>query len=129
MTIAVALLMASPWQGAWAAPAHGSFGLRAPEGISPESAAAMFMVGLAVGVALGIAMFFGYLMWRERRETQQDRDLELLLNDLGDNRQGARNGVWGRETADNRERYEQRGEASEERIDPWERPADWWRDT
>lgn len=129
MKIAAVLTIVAPWQGVWAAPAHGSFGMRAPEGISPESAAAMFMVGLAVGVALGIAMFFGYLVWRERRETQQDRDLELLLNDLGENRHSTRGGVWGRETADNRERYEQRGDIAEECLDPWERPADWWRDT
>lgn len=115
--IAVSLVEAS------AVGALANFGNHYSEGVAADSALAMFLIGLAVGVPAGIGLFFAYLVMRERAETEQDRQLDTLLNSVTDSQPA--NGVWGRDVADSREPFEREG--TEERVDPWERPADWWR--
>jgi hypothetical protein len=99
----------------------GGFASHYVEGVAADSALAIFLIGLAVGVPAGIGLFFAYLVMRERAETEQDRELDSLLSSVSD----SSNDVWGRESAESRELFEREG--SEERVDPWERPADWWR--
>lgn len=96
-----------------------------------DSALAMFLVGLAVGVPLGIVLFFSYLMMREKQESEQDRQVDELLASLEEN-DALQSGPWGDGSANggsssSRQRLE--GEATEENREPWERPTDWWRDS
>lgn len=93
-------------------------------GVPADSALAMFLIGLAVGVPAGIVLFFGYLMMRERAETEQDRELDSLLNAASDREPGA--GAWGQHDHRRQSPFEREGTADEQ-LDPWERPSDWWR--
>lgn len=84
--------------------------------VAADSAAALFLVGLVVGVVLGIGLFFGYLMWREKRFAEQPDDLEVLLEEIA--------------ADERREALRVEDHAPDERaetLDPWERPADWWK--
>ncbi|MCB1232678.1 MAG: hypothetical protein KDN19_20705 [Verrucomicrobiae bacterium] len=90
-----------------------------------DSALAMFLLGLAVGVPAGIILFFCYLVTREKRETEQDREMDELLATLSDE-EGQPSDPWRADTkSDSRQKFD--AETSEENRDPWERPADWWR--
>jgi hypothetical protein len=114
-------------QDASAEPYSARLGLPAPASIAADSALAMFLIGLAVGVPAGIGFFFFYLIVREKRETAQDRELDALLGGVSERRQTDR-GIWG-QGHNTRTRDPLEHEGSEERREPWERPADWWRDT
>lgn len=97
--------------------------LQGSSGVLADSALAMFLIGLAVGVPAGIGLFFTYLIFREKQETEQDRQMDELLASLAE--PSAKSSPWadsGRE-----EHQTMDGEATEERRDPWERPSDWWR--
>ncbi len=84
--------------------------------VEADSAMALFLVGLAVGVVLGIALFFGYLMWRERRFAEEPDPVAQLIEEVAaDQRRSALH------------REESYGEERAETLDPWERPADWWK--
>lgn len=99
-------------------------------GVMADSALAMFLVGLAVGVPLGIALFFSYLMMREKQETEQDRQVDELLASLEESdtfQSGPWSGGSRDESSSSRQRLE--GEATEENREPWERPTDWWRES
>ena len=94
-------------------------------GLGADSAMAMFLIGLAVGMVSGVALFFAYLVMREKAETEQDREIDALLNAISQS-DGASRRVWGR--GEDREAHESlETEGGEECRDPWERPADWWR--
>ena len=93
-------------------------------GVPADSALAMFLIGLAVGVPAGIVLFFAYLMMRERSETEQDRELDSLLSTVSDREPG--HGAWGQHDHRHQSPFEREGTA-EEQLDPWERPSDWWR--
>ncbi len=87
--------------------------------VAADSATALLLVGLVVGMVLGIALFFGYLLWRERHcGEQQPDEVSLLLEEVAEEE---------RRSAFHREREEGWGEERAETLDPWERPSDWWR--
>lgn len=90
-------------------------------GVAADSAAAVFLVGLISGLLLGIGLFFGYLMLRERQENAQPDGMALLFEELNH---------LGTDDFDDIDDYFGDEEAVEEHadsIDPWERPADWWK--
>jgi hypothetical protein len=88
--------------------------------VEADSAAALFLVGLVAGMVLGIAVFFGYLVWREKRYAEEPDEVAQLLEEVA--AEEKRN-AFHRE----REREETYGEEHAETLDPWERPADWWK--
>ena len=100
------------------------------EQVAADSALAMFLLGLAIGVPTGIGLFFGYLILRERRQIEQPDELDSLLDELD----SADQDPWST-PADTGFRFDRDAafrDAEEEPIethDPWERPADWWRDS
>ncbi len=99
--------------------AAASFGSGHGPLVAADSALALMLVGLVVGMVLGIALFFGYLVWRERQCAVQPPDeVALLLEEVAaeERRSVFR---YGRE--------EDREEDRAETLDPWERPADWWK--
>lgn len=100
------------------------------ERVAADSALAMFLLGLAVGVPSGIGLFFGYLMLREKRHAAEPDELDVFLESLENEEDPwtppAKGGFgFDRDTAF-REVSE---EEPIESLDPWERPADWWRDS
>ncbi len=100
------------------------------ERVAADSALAMFLLGLAVGVPAGIGLFFGYLMLRERRQAEQPDDLDTLLESLE-----AEEDPWTPPAARGFQFDRDAGfrDAPEEEpietLEPWERPADWWQDS
>jgi hypothetical protein len=88
--------------------------------VTADSAMALFLVGLVAGMVLGIGVFFGYLVWRERRFAEQPDEVSLLLEEVA---------AEERRSALHREREDLYGSSDEkgESLDPWERPADWWK--
>lgn len=93
-------------------------------GVAADSALAVFLIGLAVGVPLGIVLCFAYLVAREKRPSPEALEIENLLASAAQGENVSEN-VWGLEEAGGRETFEPDG--TEDRRDPWERPADWWR--
>ncbi len=100
--------------------------LQGPSGVLADSALAMFLIGLAVGVPAGIGLFFVYLVSRERRETEQDRQMDEVLASLAES-ESKPSGPWAGFGGDSHQSTEGGGEVTEDLHDPWERPADWWR--
>ena len=100
------------------------------DGVAADSALAMFLLGLAIGVPAGIGLFFGYLILRERRHIEQPDELDTLFESL----EAEDNDPW-TAPADTGFRFDRGSafrEAEEEPIEthePWERPADWWQDS
>lgn len=94
-------------------------------GVMADSALAVFLLGLAVGVPTGIGLFFAYLMMRERRETEQDRQVEDLMASLEEGE--TPNSPWNGSASRRDFRQTTDAESAEEQKDPWERPSDWWR--
>lgn len=90
--------------------------------VAADSAMALFLVGLVAGMVLGIGVFFGYLVWRERRFAEEPDEVSLLLEEVA---------AEERRSALHREREDLYGGSDEkgENLDPWERPADWWKKT
>ncbi len=95
-------------------------------GISPdaaaESSAPLFLLGLVVGVVSGIAMFFVYIVMREKKQHAEQDELALLLDEVSRD-----------DTVFNEEEWLSSNEMPEVRedntqaLDPWERGADWWK--
>ena len=85
--------------------------------VAADSAAALFLVGLIAGVVLGIAIFFSYLVWRERRLAEEPNDLDVLPEEIA--AEEKRNALFVDENSLREDRSESR--------DPWERSADWWK--
>jgi hypothetical protein len=102
--------------------AMADFGMGQGPLVGADSAAALFLVGLVVGMVLGIGIFFGYLVWREKRYAEEPDEVALLLEEVA--AEEKRN-AFHRE----RDRYheESHGEEHAETLDPWERPVDWWK--
>lgn len=92
------------------------FGYGESKWVTADSAAAIFMVGLIVGMALGIAIFFFHLVLREKKYAREPDDLEALLEEIE------------REEAEENAFFSEENHPEEEHktLDPWERPADWW---
>ncbi len=96
--------------------AMADFGMGQSPLVAADSAAALFIVGLIAGVVLGIGIFFGYLVWREKRFAEEPDHLAELLQEIAAEEKG--NAL-----------YVEEGGAEErnETLEPWERPADWWK--
>ncbi len=94
------------------------FGFGESSWVTADSAAAIFMVGLIVGMVLGIAIFFYHLVLRERKFAEEPDDLDQLLEEI--EREGAEENAFFHDEKRNTD------EKSEAPLDPWERPADWW---
>ena len=87
--------------------------------VAADSAMALFLVGLVAGMVIGIGVFFGYLIWRERRFAEEPDEVTLLLEEVA---------AEERRSALHREREDiYNGDEKGETLDPWERPADWWK--
>lgn len=86
--------------------------------IAAEGVAALFLLGLVAGLVLGIGLFFLYLLAREKEYAEKPDELETLLNEISkadlDQTQ-----IAGNSFSDDEEHAET--------LDPWERPADWWK--
>lgn len=102
------------------ASAMSSYGVGESPLVAADSTAALFLVGLIAGMVIGIGIFFGYLVWREKRYAEQPDEVAILLEEVA--AEEKRN-AFHRE----REREESYGEEHAETLDPWERPADWWK--
>ena len=95
--------------------------------VAADNALAMFLLGLAIGVLIGIGLFFGYLVIRERRRAESSDQLDELFEALD-----AVEDPWAL-PVENRFQFERDIESREpeeepiESLEPWERPADWWR--
>jgi len=95
------------------------FGYGQSQWVAADSAMAVFLIGLIAGMVLGIGIFFGYLMWREKKYAEEPDELDALLEELA-------------ETDDEGdplfvEDHQSESEETAESLDPWERPADWWK--
>lgn len=92
------------------------FGFGESPWVEADSAAALFLVGLIAGVILGIGIFFGYLVWREKRYAGEPDDLAVLLNEIAEDEKKSALCLEDNSPEDR-----------VESLDPWERPADWWK--
>lgn len=94
-----------------------TFGMGVSSKVGADSTLAMFLVGMIVGMLSGIGLFFGYLMWREKKSIEQPDELDILFEELAREEEEA---LF----------VEDLNKASEEKaetLDPWERPSDWWK--
>lgn len=96
--------------------AMDSYGVGESPLVAADSAAALFLVGLVAGMVLGIGIFFGCLAWRERRCAAEPDEVARLLEEVAEEEQWD---AFLREGSSNEEPIES--------LDPWERPADWWK--
>ena len=92
------------------------FGYGESAWVTADSAAAIFMIGLVVGMILGIGIFFFHLVLREKKYAEEPDDLEALLEEI--EREEAEENTFFSE--------ENHTEEKSQALDPWERPADWW---
>lgn len=92
------------------------FGYGESAWVTADSAAAIFMIGLIVGMILGIGIFFFHLVLREKKYAEEPDDLEALLEEI--EREEAEENAFFSE--------ENQTEEKSQALDPWERPADWW---
>lgn len=98
------------------AAASSEFGTGHSAWVAADSAAALFMIGLVAGMVLGIGIFFGYLVYREKKYANENEGLDELLEELA------------REEEDDALFVEDnQSEERAEKLDPWERPSDWWK--
>ncbi len=97
--------------------ASSEYGVGESTLVVADSAAAFFLVGLIGGVVLGIAIFFGYLMWREKKYAEEPDELDLLLEEMAEDEK--RNALFVEDNSSSEDRTES--------LDPWERESDWWK--
>jgi hypothetical protein len=97
--------------------AMADFGIGESTLVNADSAAALFLIGLIVGVVMGIAIFFGYLIWREKKYAEEPDPLDLLLEEIAEDER--RDALYVEDSANTSDRGES--------LDPWERGADWWK--
>lgn len=98
--------------------ALGEFGVGSSHWVNADSAMALFLVGLVAGMVLGIGIFFGYLVWREKKYAEEPDHVAELLEELAREERQEQNPLFVDENP---------GEEFSEKLDPWERPADWWK--
>lgn len=88
--------------------------------VEADSAMALFLVGLVAGMLIGIGIFFGFIVWRQRQCAEETQDLDALLEEVS------------RETDLSNPLFVDDDPTKEEipePTDPWERPADWWKNS
>lgn len=96
--------------------AGAHFGFGTGPLVEADSALALFLVGLVIGVIGGIGLFFAFIMWRERQSRGEVDEVAVLLEE-----------VAAEEKRNAFHREESYSEERAETLDPWERPADWWK--
>jgi cytochrome b subunit of formate dehydrogenase len=99
--------------------ALSEYGVGSSSWVTADSAMALFLVGLVAGMVVGIGIFFGYLVWREKKYAEEPDEVAALLEEIAREEAALENPLYVEET-------QQREEHSES-MDPWERPADWWK--
>ena len=98
--------------------AMAEFGYGSSTWVEADSAMALFLVGLVAGMLIGIGIFFGYIVYRERKYLEEPDDLDQLLEEVS-RESDLTNPLFVDESPT--------GEEIPEPTDPWERPADWWK--
>jgi hypothetical protein len=98
--------------------AFSDYGVGESTLVAADSAAALFLVGLIAGVVLGIAIFFAYIVWREKKYAEEPDQVDLLLEEIAADEK--RNALY---VDDNNAASDDKAES----LDPWERGADWWK--
>lgn len=96
--------------------AAADFGVGTGPLVAADSAAAVFLIGLVFGVIGGIGLFFAFLVWREKQSREEVDEVAVLLEE-----------VAAEEKRNAFHREESYSEERAESLDPWERPADWWK--
>ncbi|MEM7699641.1 MAG: hypothetical protein AAF236_14685 [Verrucomicrobiota bacterium] len=99
--------------------AFADFGFGVSKWAAADSLAAVFMVGLVVGMISGIAIFFAYIVHREKKFAEAPDDIDQLLEEIAQEEE--------RQTARGGQRQLDAREEPGEGSDPWEQDADWWR--
>lgn len=82
-----------------------------------EAALVFLMLGTIIGMLAGISMAFGYFIWKEKKLEAEPDQISQLLDELS--REEAL-------LADDPNSSES-GEDKGDRLEPWERPTDWWK--
>ena len=96
--------------------ALSQYGVGENSWVAADSAMALFLVGLVAGMVLGIGIFFAYLVHREKHCSEEQENLDALFNELE------------MEMEDDALFVEDnQPEERAEKLDPWEKPADWWK--
>tara|TARA_R110000850_G_scaffold55877_3_gene132024 strand:+ start:1162 stop:1566 length:405 start_codon:yes stop_codon:yes gene_type:complete len=98
--------------------AFSGFGFGQNTQVQAGSTAALFMLGIVGGMIIGIGLFFGYLTWRGKRNSEQPDEIEALLEEIAREEEEDENPLF---VEDNQM------EEPIESLDPWERPSDWWK--
>lgn len=93
----------------------GSYGAGQSSWVSANSATALLLVGLVVGMLLGIGIFFATIVWRQKHFAEEPDQVDVLLEEIA------------QEEANALFVEEKKSEESSESLDPWERSADWWK--
>ena len=88
--------------------------------VTADSVTAMFLVGLVVGMVFGIGLFFGYLVWREKKYAEDPDQIEALFEELAREAE-AEDALYVDENS--------MDEQPSDTLDPWERSADWWKNS
>ena len=87
--------------------------------VTADSVTAMFLVGLVVGMVFGIGLFFGYLVWREKKYAEDPDQIEALFEELAREAE-EEDALFVEESSMDEQQHS-------ESLDPWERSADWWK--
>ncbi|MEM9284237.1 MAG: hypothetical protein AAGA96_20660, partial [Verrucomicrobiota bacterium] len=98
--------------------AFSDFGMGQSAWVHADSAAALLLVGLVVGMVIGIGLFFAVLIWREKQLTEMPNEVDELIAELALEEEEEENPLFVEENSN---------EDPIESLDPWERPADWWK--
>ena len=100
--------------------AMADYGFGHSSWVTADSVTAMFLVGLVVGMVFGIGLFFGYLVWREKKYAEDPDQIEALFEELAREAEAEDSLYVEENTMD---------EQHSESLDPWERSADWWKNS
>lgn len=99
--------------------ALSEFGYGESTWVEADSAAALFLIGLVAGMVLGIGIFFGYIVYREKKYAEDPDEVQALLDEVAREQEvEEENPLFTDEPGP---------EEFAEPTDPWERPADWWK--
>lgn len=88
-----------------------------------ESAGAMFMIGLVVGMVSGITLFFVHLRRREKRLARFSLD-DMMLDNWPPATDAS---SWSSPASTTSPWDSEPGDEMIEKSDPWERSVDWWK--
>ncbi len=85
-----------------------------------SSILALLLIGMIIGLIGGVAIAFGYFMWRERNVATQSDDVSQLLEELSRGQAFFPNGKTSFEPDESKN-------ATGDELEPWEKPTDWWK--